>query len=290
MCFEAKYAIILRRDGLNQDICTSGQNFCMSGQFDIGGITPTRYFFPIAIELGLLFAMISTEQEQAIWITFIQWQLQTVIPVALLIGAHILLLRNARFAGLNPWFTLVLSGLVGGSLFAPVALTIDLWLDSAASKAQIGSELFDEWLSVVPPVTVCWLALNAPWLLGYRLEKTATAGTVSDDKAETWPEPEFMALLPDENRGKLVMLKAELHYLQVVTDRGSTLVLYNLGDAITQLPADLGLSVHRSYWVARDAIERLEKRGRQGELILSDGQAVPVSRNRMAEVTAALTT
>ena len=260
----------------------------MSGQFEIGGLTPTRYFFPIAIVLGLLFAMISTEQAHSIWLIFVQWQLQTVIPMALLICAHILLLRIAWFAVLNPWLTLALSGVLGSSLFAPVALTIDLWLDPSVTPSRFEVELLQEWVSVVPPITVCWIALNAPWLLGYRLEKAAPAALASNESPEDMPTPDFMTLVPPQDRGSLVMLKAELHYLQVVTDRGSALILYNLTDAIAQLPSGLGLSVHRSYWVAHDAIERLEKRGRQGELLLRNGQQVPVSRNRMAEVTAAL--
>ena len=274
----AEYAIIKCQDYRQGGICTNGQIFCMSGQFEIGGITPTRYFFPIAIVLGLLFAMISTDQEQALWLIFVQWQLQTVIPIALLIGAHILLLRSAWFAGLNPWLTLGLSGGLGGSLFAPIALAIDLWLDPSSSTSPFKSELFHEWLSVVPPITVCWMALNAPWLLGYRLEKAATVKSESGLELEKMAIPDFMTLMPSENRGRLVMLKAELHYLQVVTDRGSALILYNLADAIAQLPPGIGLSVHRSYWVARDAVDRLEKRGRQGELVLNNGQQVPIRR------------
>ena len=74
-------------------------------------------------------------------------------------------------------------------------------------------------------------------------------------------------------------------YLRVVTDRGSALILYNLGDAVRQMPGDIGMLVHRSYWVALESIEQLVRRGRQGELRLADGSRVPVSRNRLAEVT-----
>ena len=80
------------------------------------------------------------------------------------------------------------------------------------------------------------------------------------------------------------MLKSELHYLQVVTDRGSALILYNLGDAIDELPPDAGTLVHRSYWVAWNAIEDFVRRGRQGELRLRDGSRAPVSRNRVADL------
>ena len=84
------------------------------------------------------------------------------------------------------------------------------------------------------------------------------------------------------------MLKSELHYLQVVTDSGSALILYNLSDAVAQMPPALGMTVHRSYWVAFDAIEAFNRRGRQGELRLVNGERVPVSRNRLAEVEQAL--
>ena len=95
-------------------------------------------------------------------------------------------------------------------------------------------------------------------------------------------------MLPRAYRGLPLVLKSELHYLQVVTDCGSGLILYNLSDAVEALPAETGLLVHRSYWVAFDAIGALERRGRQGELILFNGERVPVSRGRLADVAEAL--
>ncbi len=254
----------------------------MNGQFDIGGISPTKYFFSVAVVLGLLFAMIAGGEEHPALLVLLQWQLQAVVPMALMIGSHRLLLNSRLFTAINPWFGLALSGALGATLFTPLALAIDIWLDGGTAQGY-GAELLDEWLSVMPPVTLCWIALNAPWQLGYRLEKTA-AETVPVEQAATQPQPEFMALLPPEKQGRLKFLKSELHYLQVVTENGSALILYNLGDAVAQLSQGLGMSVHRSYWVAFDAIEKLKRRGRQGELCLDNGERVPVSRNRLAEV------
>ncbi len=260
----------------------------MNGHFDIGGVTPTKYFFSIAVVLGLLFAMTSADQQHPVALLFVQWQLQTVLPMALLVAAHILLLYSHWFTRLNPWFALGVSGAVGASLFAPLALLIDLWL-AAELPASLAAELLDEWLSVMPPVTLCWVALNAPWLLGYRLEKSKEFDSEpirqnDESTAEAESKPAFMSLVPPDKQGRLLLLKSELHYLQVLTDQGSSLILYNLGDAVDQLPQTSGMSVHRSYWVALGAIEKLEKRGRQGEISLRNGQRVPVSRNRLAEV------
>ena len=257
----------------------------MNGHFDIGGITPAKYFFSIAILLGLLFAMTSVDQDRSAWLVFAQWQLQTVVPIAILIGVHILLLNAHWFVNLNPWLALLISGICGASLFAPIALAIDLSLEPLALNAGYTNELFDEWISVVPPVAICWLALNAPWVLGYRLEKSRVAEETTDLTGHLpEQEPDFMSLLPPEKQGKLLFLKSELHYLRVVTERGSALILYNLGDAIAQLAPETGLAVHRSYWVAVDAVDELVRLGRQGELKLCDGQTVPVSRNRLNEV------
>ena len=251
----------------------------MNGQFDIGGLTPGRYFFSIAVLLGLLFALVSPQQDKSAMLIFLQWQLQTLLPMALLIGAHLLLSASAWFDRLNPWLALAISGLIGASLFAPLALAIDWWLDAPA-VGSLARALLDEWAGVAPPVAICWIALNAPWVLGYRLEKEVSAAQSSSADL-----PEFMALLPPDKRGRPVMLKSELHYLRVVTDRGSALILYNLGDAVRQIPGDSGMLVHRSYWVAIESIEQLVRHGRQGELRLADGSLAPVSRNRLAEVT-----
>lgn len=258
----------------------------MNGHFAIGGLTPTRYFFSIAIVLGLLFAMISNEPQLSAALVFVQWQLQTVVPMALLIGSHILLLQLSPFGSINPWIALLFSGVIGASLFAPIALAIDLWLEGPAPATTLATELVDEWLSVAPPVTLCWIALNAPWQLGYRLRRAEI--DTDSTPADVTGSAEFMQLVADERRGDLLYLKSELHYLQVVTDRGSSLILYNLADAVDQLPANAGIQVHRSYWVARDAIEKFEKRGRQGLVLLRGGHRVPVSRQRLAEVGARL--
>lgn len=260
----------------------------MSGHFDLGGVTPARYFFSIAIVLGLLFAMISTD-EDANWVLLtLQWQLQTLVPMGLLIGAHMALLGSSRFTALNAWFALLVSGLVGATLFAPLALAIELWLEPANLRETMTERLIDEWFSVTPPVMCTWLALNAPWLLGFRLQKNVETER-PDSTAPVDPASlEFVALLPAELQGRPLLLKSELHYLMVVTEQGRGLVLFNLGDAVASIPPGCGILVHRSYWVAFEAIEELIRRGRQGELRLAGGEVVPVSRNRLAEVDRAL--
>lgn len=73
-------------------------------------------------------------------------------------------------------------------------------------------------------------------------------------------------------------IEAQDHYLNVVTARGSTLILMRLGDAMAELVGQ-GLQVHRSHWIATAAVAKHRRIGARDVLIMADGVEVPVSRS-----------
>lgn len=91
-------------------------------------------------------------------------------------------------------------------------------------------------------------------------------------------EPPILRRLPGAKRGKLLRLTAQDHYVEVVTDRGATLVPMRFKDAIFEVGKLSGSQVHRSHWVATDAI--VERRHRDGrmQVRMTDGAWVPVGR------------
>lgn len=95
----------------------------------------------------------------------------------------------------------------------------------------------------------------------------------------------FQRQLPADRRGHILYLKAELHYLLVVTTQGRALILSSLKDAVASIPANSGFQPHRSYWVSLTAVKKLTRQGRQGQLMLHDGSKIPVSRQQLANVT-----
>lgn len=95
--------------------------------------------------------------------------------------------------------------------------------------------------------------------------------------------PALRAKLPPRlARARLVAVEAEDHYLRIRTEAGSALVLMRLGDALEALSGMDGFRTHRSWWVARTAVEAARWKGGRGQLILSDGSAAPVSRTYAA--------
>ena len=55
-------------------------------------------------------------------------------------------------------------------------------------------------------------------------------------------------------------------------------------DAVSELGGTDGMQVHRSYWVARDAVVKPEKKGRKTTLFLKNGLNVPVSESFLPSV------
>jgi hypothetical protein len=76
-------------------------------------------------------------------------------------------------------------------------------------------------------------------------------------------------------------LEMEDHYVRAHgADGRSELVLMRMRDAVAELGDAEGERVHRSWWVARTAVVGKRREGRDLVLLLDDGRAVPVARDR----------
>ncbi|MEM9168747.1 MAG: LytTR family DNA-binding domain-containing protein [Pseudomonadota bacterium] len=119
------------------------------------------------------------------------------------------------------------------------------------------------------------------------LEPRASApdaiGAPPETIAPTAATPTIAKRLPDRLRGAAVLaLSAEDHYVRVHTAAGDALVLMRLSDAIDEVGRLHGARVHRSWWVARHAVEKAERAGDGAKLTLANGLVAPVSRQRIA--------
>lgn len=206
------------------------------------------------------------------------------------------------------WLTLVVGQLLAAKLLtSPLVHAYRDWLKAVAYPAMpeygFGTS-WGEFLQYAPSNLPLWLALNLAFFhllrmprLGYvprgstlpvaagaspaspAPEASATATTPATTTAvapRPATPPDFLQRVRPGRRGKLLALKAEGHYLRVVTDAGSDLVLYRLSDAIAELDPAEGTQVHRSWWVAGTAIDPAVRNS--SFVQLSNGMAVPVSR------------
>jgi hypothetical protein len=264
--------------------------------FNSTSVSVERYFVWTSLALVVLFAWM--EPAGAAGIGFgkglIFWTIQISILIPLLIAtqhfvSHYVNLRTPQ----APWIQTALSGVVAALLFVPIAYFLDVLfaIPEDASSNSILHGLLDEAAGVVVPVTITWLALNAPWI--FQLDFSKRQSVVAHEQrgenqerpsSETEQASRFLQELRGRASGDLISISSELHYLRVTTTDAEVMFLYNLKDAIGELPPNSGVQVHRSHWVARDHAKELTKRNGNTECILSNGKSLPVSRRKYSEV------
>lgn len=197
-------------------------------------------------------------------------------------------------ARLAYWIFLLVLGTLWGvwvaaRVFGRTAETAPIWRPILASSLLIAA----------PGVGVVWLTnslLNGRpegwvatlWLflvvLVISLAVTTINVLVARSRAislavETQTPPRFLERLPLKLRGAEVWaVEAEDHYLRLHTSKGQDLILLRLADAVAELEGIEGAQVHRSWWVARDAIADARRSDGRASLTLKDGSQVPVSR------------
>ena len=87
-------------------------------------------------------------------------------------------------------------------------------------------------------------------------------------------------------RGDLLAAEAQEHYVKLKATEQGGMALYRFGDAVRDLRRYKGMQVHRSHWVADEAVLAvIGKRGAM-KLELTSGEIVPVSRRYELEVEA----
>lgn len=98
----------------------------------------------------------------------------------------------------------------------------------------------------------------------------------------------FLERLPSKLKGAAIYaVSAEDHYLRLHTSKGADLILMRLSDAIAELEGLEGAQTHRSWWVARDAVESARRDGDRMTLVLKGGVEAPVSRPNIRPLRAA---
>ncbi|MDG3040547.1 LytTR family DNA-binding domain-containing protein [Roseicyclus marinus] len=118
------------------------------------------------------------------------------------------------------------------------------------------------------------VAAIASFLLQLQGQATAPAAPVES-------QPDLLDRLPLDKRGPLVALSVEDHYVRIRTTRGETMLLMRLADAIRETAPTPGLQVHRSHWIAIDAVCTVRREGDRAILTMTTGRDIPASRSHM---------
>ena len=194
---------------------------------------------------------------------------------------------GALVTRLGPRYDLPHAALWGvACLIATVPMTLVVFL-AAWPQGKMRMPSPENWLEMYGYV----LAIGAPvTLLFYALAQRGApqAGQPADPapnpRAQMPPAastPRLLSRLSPALGQEIVALEMEDHYLRVHTALGSELILLRMRDALGEVQGIEGAQVHRSWWVARGAVQAAEREGRNLRLVLPRGIRAPVARNMM---------
>ncbi|QKV20294.1 LytTR family DNA-binding domain-containing protein [Oricola thermophila] len=137
-------------------------------------------------------------------------------------------------------------------------------------------------------ISVIGLAVAQVDYMLFRAEadRSGTVPAADGTEASAPDRPEcafFRNLRPGVGRD-LVSLSMHDHYLEVVTASGRDMILKRMRDAVSELDGYPGLRIHRSHWVALDAVVDIERESGGVRAVLGDGRRLPVSRAKVSEL------
>ncbi|WP_297801057.1 LytTR family DNA-binding domain-containing protein [uncultured Brevundimonas sp.] len=188
-------------------------------------------------------------------------------------------------AGRPEWLGWALAIVVGS-----VPMSLWLWylgpsinLSRPFPSEALWAETAGQYILVAGLVAVClWFVQDIAQARG---NSAPTAPSLAEPSERHVPQrPALLDRLERTNHQTLWALEAEDHYVRVHTDAGHELVLMRLADAIAETAPVEGQQVHRSWWVAKQAIKAAEMEGRTLMLKLERNIQIPVARNRISAV------
>ncbi len=129
------------------------------------------------------------------------------------------------------------------------------------------------------PVLVITFAMTAVNALADRQPVMTHAAPTAEAARKVAERARLLDRLPGRLKGaELLAIEAEDHYLRLHTSRGSDLILLRLADAMAELEGIEGAQTHRSWWVAREAVQGARRAEGRATLLLKGGVEAPVSR------------
>lgn len=244
-----------------------------------------RHVLASALAAGL-FAYLGpfrTGTELLPWERIIYWY--AAIPVVWLIGILLVPFISglAITAGRPRWLGTLISAPIAAVPGSAVVVLLEWWFRKPP-------ELAVTLLYIYASVALVFLVLGflVDRIIEEPIRRRAEAETARESVASP-PSPEggparFLDRLPRRLGRNLLHLQMRDHYVEAHTDEGSTLVLMRFRDALGELDGLTGAQVHRSHWVAGDAVENSMRRDGRLFLLLTNGSEIPVSRSFVSTV------
>jgi len=197
----------------------------------------------------------------------------------------------------SPWIIMGLGSVLACFIVAPIANWITEYYEVRWQMVELHDRVAPMWsiefFSYMFSATMVWFLVNYIFdrflglpryrytiPRGYDFKEVAPSTDVSEPD-QPGPEaqlPGFFSRIPARlTAAQVLAIKAEQHYIRVIAVDRSYMLLYRFSDAVRELDPEMGVQVHRSYWVSYQGIESVKPRAKKFTIRLKNEEDVPVS-------------
>jgi len=96
----------------------------------------------------------------------------------------------------------------------------------------------------------------------------------------------FISKIPEHERKDIYLIKSQENYIDVFYGKNGKhkLINYTFSNTLKEIDPDLGLQVHRSYWVSKSTIKTLKRQDKKYFITASNDEKIPVSQTYIKSV------
>lgn len=171
-------------------------------------------------------------------------------------------------------------------VIASVPMTVVVWVVGRIGYTTRWPTLEQALALYVNVAVIGAIGTTMLWIVRRRRSAATVAAQPEVASAAMPAGPVLFERLPPGFGPVLHALEMEDHYVRAHGAYGSALILMRMRDAVAETAPLTGAQVHRSWWVARDAVERVRREGRNYRLVLPGGVEAPVARGAVSVLAA----
>jgi DNA-binding LytR/AlgR family response regulator len=92
----------------------------------------------------------------------------------------------------------------------------------------------------------------------------------------------FLAKIPEHKRDSIFMIKSNENYIEVFFEDKIETINYRLKDAIKEMPANMGIQIHKSYWINKSYFKEISKKNNKNYITLTNSLEIPIGGTFLA--------
>lgn len=225
---------------------------------------------------GSLFCIASgpfgTQVSFELWERAVYWPL--VVGLSILVGGAVRAFVHGVLYVPNPVFQQIWVSVLVSVILSPMLVWLAAVFVGPGEQTPGLFRMFGYVLMVSGVISAIVLAVAA------QQSSSATEESVELGGAR------LMTRISPDLRAPIQRMQVRDHYVEVVTGKGREMLLIRFADALSEVASAEGMQVHRSHWVAREAMTGIARDRGRIHLLLNDGTEVPVSRTYLSAVEA----